>query len=86
MSTSIYSRRNPPENPLQALQQKARRQGFHVLRARNFAAYRNTTSDLLGQVLVSDRAGNQLAGPFDLAAADTWLATTSFVRIIGGAS
>jgi hypothetical protein len=86
MTTSVYHRHTQPENPLGALQQKARRQGFHLLRARNFAAFRGTTADLLGQVLIYDASGNQLAGPFDLEAADKWLASAALDRWIGRAS
>lgn len=86
MSTSIYIRTIPAQSPLEALQHKARRQGFPVLRARNFAAYRNTEADSLGHVIIYDSAGRLQAGPFGLAAADAWLAMTSLARAIGDVS
>ena len=86
MPLTTYYRSKEPDNPLDALQQKARRLGFHALRARNFAAFRNTTADLLGEVLIYDGSGNQQAGPFDLEAADKWLASAALKRWQGGAS
>lgn len=89
MPTTVY-RRQPAENPLSALQRKARRQDLHVLKASNFDAYRNAGADLRSCVLIFSLSGQQLAGPLALEDADNWLAMAKLAKLqgqpVGGAS
>ena len=85
MATVFTSRNTPPaDNPHNATQQRGRRLGVHILKARNFAAYRGTSADHLGHVAIYDFEGNKLAGPFDLEAADAWLDRAQLDRLSGG--
>ena len=43
------------------------------MRLRHFAAYRGTAADHQGHVVICDLRGDEVAGPFDLDAADEWL-------------
>ena len=86
MPTFISNPNNPPNNPKNAVQQKARRNGFHILGLGHFAAHRNTTGNALGHVLIFDLMGEQLAGPMSVADADAWLAAATSPNTVGGAS
>jgi hypothetical protein len=76
----------PADSPLAALQKRARRQGYHVLRAKHFAAHRNTVADFAEHVLVFDALGTNLAGPMDVESADVWIYAHLRKRTAGGAS
>jgi hypothetical protein len=69
------------EKPLEALQKRARRAGFYVIRARNFDEYRDIAAGLCGDVILFDLAGNRLTGPLDIEAADAWLSDACRARV-----